>query len=340
MGLDYYSVLNVPRNCSDTEIKLAYRKYAIACHPNRAPYPLHPDNPPEGVPDHVLHLPSLPHHTIWEYLNEAYDVLANPLRRAVYDSYGEEGLKRGTATPDGFVQPYVYHGNCMQTYSTALGSESPYTDLLDAITFPPPLYETVHGERGIKCKDVPIEIPLALTLKEVFYGGVKKIKVHRAEFSDERQLSTQLREHLFVIPIMPGIKTGCRITFVEAGDRGPTRIPADIIFVIDDAPNDMFRRDGADLYMVQKVSLKKSLCCFVIELKTIDDRTLRVPVVDVIDSNYVKKVPHEGLPKNGVTGAEDKGDLYISFVVDFPTNLSKECRDKMAELFTDDNCFQ
>lgn len=80
---------------------------------------------------------SLPHY--WELLNEAFDVLceyswkswvtnrfcislltANPLRKRIYDVYGEEGLKKGVVTPTGFVQPYVFSNDCMKIYK--LGS--------------------------------------------------------------------------------------------------------------------------------------------------------------------------------------------------------------------------
>lgn len=119
-------------------IGYSYRKLATTTHPNRKPYPMHPENPPEGCQDTITHLPRIPNDLCWQYVNEAYDVLGkcisvttefvdeiglnqslcavNPLHREVFDRYGEEGLKRGTPAPMGYVQPYVYHGDYMRTY--------------------------------------------------------------------------------------------------------------------------------------------------------------------------------------------------------------------------------
>ena len=48
---------------------------------------------------------------------EAFDVLSDPLKRAVYEQYGEEGLKRGVRGPgDKCIEPYVYHGQPLRTY--------------------------------------------------------------------------------------------------------------------------------------------------------------------------------------------------------------------------------
>lgn len=54
---------------------------------------------------------------VFSLICEAYEVLSNPLRRAVFDQYGEEGLKKGVPGPnDTFIQPFVYHGDPFRTY--------------------------------------------------------------------------------------------------------------------------------------------------------------------------------------------------------------------------------
>lgn len=53
---------------------------------------------------------------VFALVAEAYDVLSDPFRRAVYDQFGEEGLKSGVPGVEGFVEAYVYHGEPLRTY--------------------------------------------------------------------------------------------------------------------------------------------------------------------------------------------------------------------------------
>lgn len=54
---------------------------------------------------------------VFKLICEAYDVLSDSLRRAIFDQYGEEGLKTGLPGPDEtYIQPYVYHGDPYKTY--------------------------------------------------------------------------------------------------------------------------------------------------------------------------------------------------------------------------------
>lgn len=169
----------------------------------------------------------------------------------------------------------------LRAHSDAFGSASPYVDLIDAATRPPPLYTVAEGT-GVRVKDPPVEVDLHLDLKDVFYGGIKKKRIFRYEFTDETRTTTEMRERILTIPIRPGIATGCRITFPGEGDRHPLKRPADIVFKVVDRPDTVFKRDGADLRWDYDVDLVKSLCGFVINVATVDDRRFSVPIAHVV----------------------------------------------------------
>lgn len=280
MGLDYYAILDVPRTARIHDIKLAYRKLALRLHPQRENYPQHPIPRPQGTFD--LPLPTLPEKTYWEVLNEAYDVLSNPLYREVFDQYGEEGLKRGTAAPNGYIAPYSYHGDFMRTFCEFFGSFSPYADLIDAVTNPPLLYNTEEGI-GVKHKDPTVEYLLHLELEEVFHGGLKLVKIFRHDFIDEFKTKTEEKEVTITVKFAAGILEGTELVFPEAGDRSPTRIPGDVKFVVCDTKHNTFRREKSDLHIDYKISLKEALTGFKMTIKTIDDRILNILITDVIE---------------------------------------------------------
>lgn len=154
-------------------------------------------------------------------------------------------------------------------------------DLIDAVTYPPPLYSLAEG-KGLKVKDAEVETTLYLELKEVFYGAVKKMKILRTEFADETQTCTEVKERILVVSIAPGILPGTRFRFPEEGDQGPTRFPADLVFVVQDKQHNVYTRDGAHLHMTYPIDLHRALCGFVVTLYTLDDRTLNVPITDVV----------------------------------------------------------
>lgn len=280
MGLDYYALLDVPRNSSLHDIKLSYRKLALRLHPHRKRYPQHPNPRPEGTFDSPL--PTLPETVHWEYLNEAYDVLSDRLRREVFDNYGEEGLKRGVSAPAGRIAPYFYHKEPLRTYFEFFGTFSPYADLIDAVVNPPPLYSVSEGI-GVKNKDPTIHRLLQLELGEVFHGGVKLVKINREEFVDEFRTKTELKEVEIPVTIAPGILEGTRLLFPEAGDQGPTKIPADIAVVTCDIPHKVFRRDQWNLHMDYEISLEEALTGFKMSVTTIDDRKINIFITDIVE---------------------------------------------------------
>merc|ERR1711963_918101 len=82
MGVDYYSILNLTRSASDADIKRNYRKLSLKHHPEK-------NSDDQAAADKFMQVA------------EAYDVLSDPRKRAVYDQFGEEGLKNGVPAGSG-----------------------------------------------------------------------------------------------------------------------------------------------------------------------------------------------------------------------------------------------
>lgn len=110
------------------------------------------------------------------------------------------------------------------------GTLSPYADLLDVLKNPPKLYKLSDGNVCVRKKQPPIRHPLALTLHEIFFGGVKKMKIHRLVFIDTEQTRTEVKEKILTIPIKPGIMPNTEIILPEEGDQNPTQIPGKCFF--------------------------------------------------------------------------------------------------------------
>ena len=313
MGFDFYGILGVKRNCTQLEVKRAYRRLALKYNPER-----HCDD--ENMK------------RIFALIAEAYEVLVDHQHRAVYDQYGEEGLMRGVPGPTDYIQPYHYHGEPLQTFHQFFGTANPYADLLDYYENPPPMFDSPLG-KGYKEKDKTIVRPLKLSLEEVYKGGLKKMKIQRLVFTDETCTELKLREKVLSIPIKAGIYPNTEVRFKEEGDQGPTRIPADVIFITEDRPHDTFVRSGlSDLLYIKNITLKDALCGFMETIKTLDDRILRIKITDVVTPTYEKVIEDEGLPLPACP-MRAKGNLILRFRVSFPEYLSKRSKKAFEDAF-------
>lgn len=105
MAKNFYEILGVSQNASDSEIKKAYRKLALEWHPDR--------NKSEGANEK------------FKEINKAYEVLGDPKKKEVYDQYGESAFAPGAGFggqgPFGGQQTGRY-GPFTYTYSTSGGS--------------------------------------------------------------------------------------------------------------------------------------------------------------------------------------------------------------------------
>ena len=138
-------------------------------------------------------------------------------------------------------------------------------------------------------------------------------------------------EELLSINVKPGWKKGTKVTFPEKGNEQPGLIPADLIFVIDEKPHDVFKRDGNDLVVHKKISLADALGGLTLSVPLLDGRTLSVPLVtEIIYPGFEKVISKEGMPIAKEHGK--KGKLRIKFDVKFPSRLSVEQRSSIKKI--------
>lgn len=124
------------------------------------------------------------------------------------------------------------------------------------------------------------------------------------------------------IDIKPGWKNGTKITFPEKGNQEPGRTPGDLIFVVDEKPNAIFKRDGNDLIVNQKITLLEALTGRTLDLITLDGRNISVPLKGITRPSHEMVIPNEGMPISKEPGK--KGNLRIKFDVKFPSSLTEE----------------
>ncbi|ESO84820.1 hypothetical protein LOTGIDRAFT_221747 [Lottia gigantea] len=313
MGVDYYSILNLTRSAADADIKKHYRKLSLKFHPDKN----------EGN-----------HNAIDKFrqVSEAYDVLSDPRKRAVYDQFGEEGLKNGVPVGSGetgaWTQGYTFHGNAEKVFRDFFGGDNPFQEFYDRVDGDLSMgFGGLHG-RGHKKQDPSIERDLYLGLEEVFHGCTKKMKISRRVMNEDGHTSS-IRDKILTITVKTGWKPGTRITFPKEGDQGPNNVPADIVFVVKDKPHPRFRREGTNLIHTARVPLGKALTGCTVEINTLDDRVLHIPINDIIKPGFKKVVPGEGMPVS--TDPSEKGDLVIEFDIEFPHSLTPEKKDMVRK---------
>ncbi|KAM5318750.1 dnaJ homolog subfamily B member 13 isoform 2-T2 [Glossophaga mutica] len=274
MGQDYYAILHVTHNAEDAQIKKAYRKLALQHHPLKSVEPSSAE--------------------IFRQIAEAYDVLSDPVKRGIYDKFGEEGLKGGIPLEFGSQIPwttgYVFHGNPEKVFHEFFGGNNPFGEFFDEEGNEADLNFGGLRGRGVKKQDPPIERDLYLSLEDLFFGCTKKIKISRRVLNEDGYSST-IKDKILTIDVKPGWRQGTRITFEKEGDQ--------------------------------------ALTCCTVEVKTLDDRLLNIPINDIIHPKYFKKVPGEGMPL-----PEDptkKGDLFIFFDIQFPTRLTPQKKQMLRQ---------
>lgn len=134
---------------------------------------------------------------------------------------------------------------------------------------------------------------------------------------------TEEEEIQLTVDVQAGMHDGDHIKFDQVADEAVGHIPGDLVFIIKQAPDAVFRREGDDLHMEMTITLLQALVGFEKNFYHLDGREVSVRKYDVTFCNEVVKMPGQGMPRKG-SKRQSFGDLFITLHVEFPRDLSSD----------------
>jgi molecular chaperone DnaJ len=342
---DFYALLGVPRDCTEAEIKKAYRKLAMEYHPDR-------NSSPEAEAK-------------FKEITEAYEVLRDPQKRAAYDRYGKAGVGAGQG---GFGFHHVDLSEALNIFMRDFGGMGGFESIFGG-----------GGRRQDPRRGQDVRVTVRLTLAEIAAGAKKTVKLKTLERcavctgSGAKPGTTPTRcttcggsgevrraarsmfgqfvsvsacptcagegevvlqpcevcrgegrvkgDRTVTVEIPPGVSANNYLTLRGQGAAGPRNGPAgDLLVMLDVKEDERFERRGDDLVLDLPVSFSQAALGAEVTIPTVyGDEEIRIP--PGTQPETVLRLKGRGLP---VLGQNVKGDLLIRVRVWTPERLTAE----------------
>lgn len=344
MKADYYEMLGVGRSADDKELKNAFRKLAMQFHPDR------------NAGDETCE-------QRFKEINEAYECLKDPQKRAAYDRFGHAafengGMGNGAAQgfgPGGFADIFeeVFGDMMGRRGRTAAGRGADLRYNME-----------ITLEEAFSGKTAQIHVPASVTCDECTGSGARpgtqpvtcqmcsgsgRVRAAQGFFSIERtcpqchgrgqtipdpctKCAGQGRveeERSLSVNIPAGIEDGIRIRLAGEGEAGQRGGPSgDLYIFLSVKPHEFFQRDGADLFCKVPISMTSAALGGAFEVATLDGTQTRVKVPEGTQNGRQFRLKGKGMP---VLRQAAIGDLYIQVAVETPQSLTKRQRELLEE---------
>ncbi|MFH1873596.1 MAG: molecular chaperone DnaJ [Pseudomonadota bacterium] len=351
---DYYEVLNVAKNADSSEIKKAYRRLALEYHPDRN----HTKKDPQAEEK-------------FKEASEAYEVLSDPSKRQIYDTYGHQGLAgSGFQGFSGMDDIFSSFGSVFEEFFGGFG------------------FETNSRRSGSRRAYVGADLRhnLKISFMEAAFGVEKEIFITKQEICENCQGNGQKpgtqhkpcqtcqgsgqftqRQGFFImqttcphcqgagsiieevcpecrgkgrvktkkkinVKVPEGIEDGMHLVLRGQGEAGVNGGPAgDLYVMIEVEKHDFFERHGDDVILKVPISFVQAALGDKIEVNTLEGKE-KVAVPAGTQNNDQLKLMHRGLTN---VHRRYKGDQIIIFEVQIPKKLSKRQR-KLLEEFAEE----
>ncbi|ELQ75859.1 Molecular chaperone (DnaJ superfamily) [Trachipleistophora hominis] len=290
---DPYKTLNISRTATQSEIKKAYQKHILRCHPDRV----------KGGPEAKKKAEEQ-----FKKIQSAYEILSDEQKRKEYDTFGRVGSQGAQGVHD-FSQFFTdgQFGNIFD-FGNFRGTTSFRTEDFQGA------FGDVFGDAFGRKRRATQEVKVRLSLDELYNGITKKVCVN------VRRDNARVAE--FNVDVKPWYKSGTKFTYEGAGDATRTGYK-DVVITVEEIRNPFFTRSGDDLEYVFRTGLK--------ELVTMNKNVylpggrvynLRWADVKVIGDFFVVKGMGMRRKKGG------HGDLKVKVIVD--VDVGTESMDRIS----------
>ncbi|SMC25382.1 curved DNA-binding protein [Desulfacinum hydrothermale DSM 13146] len=307
---DYYDILGVSRKATQDEIQRAYRKLARKYHPDV--------NKDPGAEEK------------FKEVNEAYEVLKDPEKRAKYDQLGSHWQAgQDFRPPPGWDVHFDFGGGTGQENFFWSGSGD-FSDF----------FEMLFGRSGFGCPrggagaqpggmwrqpGADREAVLRISLEDAYHGAVKTVTLP-PEFSGPGAPTRSGKTLEVKIP--KGILPGQKIRLAGQGQEGMGGArPGDLYLKVELEPHPVYRLEGRDLYMDLPITPWEAALGAEVPVKApTGTYSLKVPAGS--QSGQKLRLRGKGMPNP--KGAP--GDLYAVLKIVVPKRLTKEEKDLFRRL--------
>jgi molecular chaperone DnaJ len=342
---DFYELLGVPRDASADDIKKAFRKLAMQCHPDR--------NPGDKQAEQRF-----------KDINEAYDVLKDDQKRAAYDRFGHAAFENGGRGPGGgdfgftggFADIFEEMFGSMMGGRGGQGGANRGNDLRYNLE--------ITLEEAFKGRETQVRVP-SLASCEACHGsgaepgsrptncptcrGVGRVRTQQGFFTMERTCPAchgagkvidkpcrncagqgrVRKEKTLNVTIPPGVEDGTRIRLAgegEAGLRGGGT--GDLYIFLAVKPHRLFQRDGANIHCRVPISMPTAALGGSVEVPTIDGGRAKVAIPEGTQSGHQFRLKGKGM---SVLRSHARGDMFVQVSVETPVHLTKRQQELLRE---------
>lgn len=348
---DFYATLGISREATPEEVKKAYRKKALECHPDRN------QNDPKAA-------------ETFKRVSEAYEVLSDANKRRIYDQYGEDGLRgAGMGGPGG--GGFSSTEEALRTFMGAFGGGGGFESFFGG--------GFGGGEEQDNRKGSSKRISVKITFEEAARGTEKEISINnfvsckecsgsgsktkngvktcstckgngqvyqnRGFFSMSStcpnckgtgQMITDpcrschgegraKEKQRIKIKIPAGVDNGMRLKMSGYGDAGISNAPAGDLYVdIEIEPHEAFEREGDDVYIELPITFTEAALGSKKIVPTPLGESCRIQIPEGTQNGKLLRVSGKGFPNVHKQGA---GDLLVRILVETPVRLTEKQKD-------------